>query len=240
LPSGRNSRVSGTGSKASWATVIPSFLYLLVCLLCLVRWDAVDPWSRVDLFSGGYLGVRALAAIHSIISSRKVFSSKPLRREWWGITSDQAVINWVVLLMLADLTVFLDYGHWQLTPGLKRRGLQSLGLGLYALAAVWQMWADTYLARYFADDQSSKGTTPKPISEGPFRYVRHPRYAGAMVGKLAFALVFASGLGWLFAAAWILMLYRKVLREETHLRDLFGAEYDAYACHTARLLPGVY
>jgi protein-S-isoprenylcysteine O-methyltransferase Ste14 len=61
-----------------------------------------------------------------------------------------------------------------------------------------------------------------------------------MVSKIAFALVFASVLGWVLAAAWILILFRQVLMEETHLRDLFGAEYDAYARHTARLLPGVY
>jgi protein-S-isoprenylcysteine O-methyltransferase Ste14 len=142
--------------------------------------------------------------------------------------------------MLADLTVFLDYGHWQLMPELKRRGLQSLGLGLYALSAGWQMWSDTYLARYFGGNEPAKEPMSKPITEGPFRYVRHPRYAGAMVGKIAFALVFASVLGWPLAAAWILMLFRKVLMEETRLRDLFGAEYETYARHTARLVPGVY
>jgi protein-S-isoprenylcysteine O-methyltransferase Ste14 len=80
----------------------------------------------------------------------------------------------------------------------------------------------------------------RPITDGPFRYVRHPRYAGAMAAKIAFPLVFASALGWVLAVAWIALLFRKVLGEETHLRNLFGPEYEAYARHTARLLPGVY
>jgi len=232
--------MSSLMNKAFWITSAPSFLYLTAALACLVQWGAPNPWSRVGLFSGTYLGLRVLGAIHSLTSSRRVFRSKQLMREWWATTSDRGGIRWVVVLMLADLTVFLDYAHWRLVPGLESPVLQGAGITLYVCVTAWQMWADTYLAKFFAEELPAKAATPKPVSAGPFRYVRHPRYAGAMVGKLAFALVFASGLGWLFAAAWILMLYRKVLTEETHLRDLFGAEYDAYACHTARLLPGVY
>jgi len=232
--------VSNLTNRAFWITSAPSFLYVAAALACLVQWGAPNPWSRVDLFSGTYLVLRVLGTVHSLASSRRVFRSKHLMREWWAITSDPGGIKWVILLMLADLTVFLDYGHWQLMPVLKRWAFQSVGLGLYALAAVWQMWADTYLARYFGGNQPAKEPMSRPITEGPFRYARHPRYAGAMAAKIAFPLVFASVLGWVFAVAWIALLFRKVTGEETHLRDLFGAEYEAYARHTARLLPGVY
>jgi|SRR5579864_6321202 len=222
--------------KAFWKTTIPSLLYLVLTLACLIHWDASDPWSRVDIFSGGYLLLRLVGSVHSIVFNRKVFGSEETRREWWALTSDPGGIKWVVLLMAADLAVFLDYGHWHLTPALERASLQSLGLGLYVLAAAWQMWTDAYLASYFAREQPASG----PIEKGPFRHVRHPRYAGAIAGKLAFALVFASGFGWLLALAWALLLTRKVDIEEAHLRKLFGAEYEAYAQKTSRLLPGIY
>lgn len=222
--------------RAFWKTAIPLLLYLALALACLVQWGAPDLWSRVDVFSGGYLLLRLIGSIHSIVFNRQVFGSEETRREWWAMTSDPGGIKWVVLLMAADLAVFLDYGHWRLTPALERASLQGLGLGLYLLAAVWQMWTDAWLAAYFAREHPASG----PIEKGPFRHVRHPRYAGAIAGKLAFALVFASGFGWLLALAWALLLTRKVDIEEAHLRKLFGAEYQAYAQKTARLLPGIY
>jgi hypothetical protein len=55
----------------------------------------------------------------------------------------------VMLLMAADLTIFLDYGHWLLVPELKQPVLRSFGLGLYLATSVWKVWTDIYLARYF-------------------------------------------------------------------------------------------
>lgn len=247
--------------KAFWKTAIPSLLYLALALACLVRWDAPRPWSRLDVFSGAYLLLRLLGSIHSIVSNREVFGSEETRREWWALTSDPGGIKWVMVLMAADLTVFLDYAHWRLTPALDRASLKSLGLALYLLASIWQMWTDGYLARYFARLQPAEGPErgaegpleagpgprrprpvepAKPIREGPFRYIRHPRYAAAIAAKIAFALVFASALGWALTAAWALLLTRKVGIEEAHLRRVFGAEYEEYARRTARMLPGIY
>ena len=222
--------------RAFWKTAIPSLLYLALALACLMQWGAPDLWSRVDVFSGGYLLLRLLGSVHSIVSNRKAFGSEETRREWWAMTSDPGGIKWVVFLMTADLAVFLDYGHWRLTPALERASLQGLGLALYLAAAAWQMWTDACLAAYFAREQPASG----PIEAGPFRFIRHPRYAGAIAGKVAFALVFASVPGWFLLLAWSVLLTRQVGREEAHLRKLFGAEYEAYAQKTARLLPGIY
>jgi protein-S-isoprenylcysteine O-methyltransferase Ste14 len=222
--------------KTLWTTLIPSLLYLALALACLIEWHARNPWSRVDLFSGGYLAIRLLGSIHSVVSSREAFRTSQVRQAWWGIDSSPGWTRWVKLLMASDLLVFLDYGHWRLTPGLERPWLQSVGLALYVCAAVWQMLTDHYLATYFARERGQQG----PIENGPFRYVRHPRYAGAMVGKVAFALAFSSTPGWMLALAWAVLLTRQARREEEHLRKLFGTAYEAYAERTARLLPGVY
>ena len=159
-----------------------------------------------------------------------------LRREWWGQTSNAAIVRWVILLMLGDLLVFLDYGHWRVVSSLDRPTLQAAGLGAYLLAAVWQMWTDAYLARHFTDERSRE----IPTVVGPFRHVRHPRYAAAIAGKIAFPLVFGSVFGWLLLGPWMALLLHKVWAEEAHLRRLFGWRYQEYAERTARLLPGVY
>ena len=222
--------------KAFWLTVISSLVYLVLALLCLVDWQSSEHWRYVDSFSGTYLGLRLLGAVHSIVVSRGVFRSKQVMREWWALSSDPKSIQRTILLMLADLVVFADYGHWHTLPALERPVLQGTGLALYTVASIWQVWTDAYLARHFTGDPVPRG----PMDQGPFRYVRHPRYAAAMLAKGAFALVFASALGWLIALAWVILLLRKVRVEEEHLRNMFGNEYETYAQRTARLLPGVY
>ena len=138
--------------------------------------------------------------------------------------------------MTLDLLAFLDYGHWRLTPWMARPALQTVGLTMYLAVTVWQIWTDSYLARYF-----KQGETPLvPMNRGPYRYVRHPRYAAAMVGKVAMALTFASLFAWLLAIAWGLLLLNEIAVEEKHLRELFGLRYESYARTTAKVIPGIY
>lgn len=210
--------------------------YLLLAGVCLIRWGSPDPWSRFDLFSGGYLLLRTLGSVHSIAAGRKVFRSRQVMQEWWATNSDPGGIQRVMILMALDLAVLLDYAHWHLWALLERPILQACGLALYAGAMAWQMWTDSLLARFFAGGPQEG----ELMSNGPYRFVRHPRYSAALAGKVAFALIFANGLGWLMVLAWGALLLRKVEVEEAHLRRLFGRGYEAYQQTTAKLLPGIY
>lgn len=213
-----------------------SFVYLVLALACLIQWRTPHPWAQVDFFSGSYLGLRLLGAVYSVLSARRAFRSKDTRREWWGLTSNSGAQNRAILFMIAELAVFLDYGHWHLVTWLEQSFLQGLGLDVYAIVAFWQIWTDRYLALHFDVRQPER----RVIREGPFRYIRHPRYAAAITGKAAFALVFASPLGWLLWIAWTRSLIESIRAEEAHLRGLFGPHYEDYARKTARLLPGIY
>ena len=201
-----------------WRTVAGSLAYLGVAVACLVQWNGSAPWIRVDWFSGGYFALRLAGSLHSVFSSRDVFRSQPLRQEWWALNSDPEGPQWVMLLMALDLVVFLDYGHWRLTPWLTQPESQTVGLSLYLAVTIWQIWTDAYLANYF-----NKTQTPLlPMNRGPYRYVRHPRYGAAIVGKTAMALIFGSLFGWLLVIAWGMLLLNKIEVEEKHLRKLFG------------------
>jgi protein-S-isoprenylcysteine O-methyltransferase Ste14 len=219
-----------------WITLAFSLGYLILALVCLVLPGTPHPWVRVDCFAGGYLALRFLGSIHSLVSSRGVFHSKPTMREWWALDSDPAGPKWVMFLMAADLTVFLDYGHWHLVPQLEHPLLQSFGLALYVAVAIWQTWTDAYLARYFRQENPEA----VPMDRGPYRYMRHPRYSAAIAAKVAFALALASVLGWILAIAWAVLLLRKIAIEEAHLRTVFGTSYETYAQKTSKVLPGIY
>jgi len=219
-----------------WKTLAYSVGYLAIALACLIQWRGTDHWQRVDWFAGSYLALRLVGSLHSVVSSLSVFRSGPVRREWWAISSDPGGHHWVMVLMALDLIVFVDYGHWRLTPWLAQPALQGFGLALYFAVAVWQTWTDAYLARYFNLSEAPLA----PMSIGPYRYVRHPRYAATIVGKVAMALIFASLFGWLLVIAWGLLLLNKIAVEEVHLRRLFGPQYETYARTTAKVVPGIY
>jgi len=115
--------------------------------------------------------------------------------------------------------------------------IQAAGLAIYVVAKLWQMWTDVRLARYFGNAGSGQHEFMK---DGPYRFVRHPRYASLIAGKIGCALIFASAWGWFMALAWTILYTRKVVHEEEHMRQLLGASYNDYSRETARLLPGVY
>lgn len=78
------------------------------------------------------------------------------------------------------------------------------------------------------------------VSTGPYRYVRHPMYAGFVLFALGTALLLGSGLGVLGALLLIAMVAWRAVREEQVLkRELAG--YDEYMTKVRyRFLPYVW
>lgn len=71
-------------------------------------------------------------------------------------------------------------------------------------------------------------------SSGPYRYTRHPLYLGSTIIGVGVAM--AAGSVWLGVAivAYLASTLTAAMRaEEAHLREKFGAAYDAYAAKRA-------
>jgi protein-S-isoprenylcysteine O-methyltransferase Ste14 len=73
---------------------------------------------------------------------------------------------------------------------------------------------------------------------GPYRWTRHPLYLGSSI--IAAGVAIASG-SWIAAAligAYVATtIPAAILSEEAHLRQKFGAEYDAYAASQSTPMP---
>jgi protein-S-isoprenylcysteine O-methyltransferase Ste14 len=209
---------------------------LLAALACLIQWGKPSPWARVDFFSGGYLFLRALPVLRSLITPFRQPVSRESQRERFGLTSGRGVLGISVALSIVDLAVYMDYGHWNLTPGLQWPPLQAFGLLLHLTVAVCNRWTSRYLRAAFANNS----VRPTLMRSGPYAYIRHPTYAGAMIQRVAEPLVFGSVVAWVLAVFWWVLLLRQVQLEEVHMRKLFSQEYEDYARQTARLMPGVF
>jgi protein-S-isoprenylcysteine O-methyltransferase Ste14 len=217
------------------AYLFPLF-YLLLALLCLRQWRSNQPWERLDLFSGSFLALSVFLALQQIQFKKKILRSREVLREASGASFDPATVKWGGLQSLLELTIFLDYAHWRLVPRLERPLLQEIGLGISILSVVWLLWSDTILVEHFDRGLDNR----ELVTRGPYRVVRHPRYAGLLGLKLGFALTFASILGWISLAVAAALVTRRIRLEEIHLHGVFGKAYESYVQRTARVFPGFY
>lgn len=190
-------------------------------------------WARMDRFSCGSLVFYGLFVLQHVRLYRGLSSSGGAFKEALGATYDPLMGLFIALLLLCQLTAFADYGHWHLTPWLERAELQYAGLCLYLPSLVLVAWSDRCLIRGFAGGPAPQ----RVITVGPYRYLRHPRYAGLFATTIAFALTVASILAWVLVPAWLVVVRRRIRIEERYLRDRFGAEYDGYARRTSLLVP---
>ena len=77
------------------------------------------------------------------------------------------------------------------------------------------------------------------VMHGPYRWVRHPLYAVALLALLLLGLMAANALLLLIWAGGVAVFRGIVIpREEAHLIARFGAVYERYRARTGALLPG--
>jgi protein-S-isoprenylcysteine O-methyltransferase Ste14 len=106
----------------------------------------------------------------------------------------------------------------------------------YALLA-WAMTSNTFFSQ-IVRIQSDRGQTV--VSQGPYRYVRHPAYIGMILFELAMSTLLASWLAIIVGGLCaILITVRTALEDRTLLVELTG--YVDYSHQVRyRLLPGIW
>jgi protein-S-isoprenylcysteine O-methyltransferase len=97
-----------------------------------------------------------------------------------------------------------------------------------------------YLGRFFTVNVAI-AADHRLIDSGPYRFIRHPSYAGALMAFLGLGLTIGNwvSLGLLLAPT-LMVFQRRMDVEESALIQAFGTRYQDYMRRTKRLLPGIY
>jgi len=104
------------------------------------------------------------------------------------------------------------------------------GLGL-------AVWARIHLGRNWGMPMSQK-QEPELVTDGPYRFVRHPIYTGILLALLGTAL--ATNLYWLLACIVVGAYFVYSARvEERNLMRTFPRQYPIYRARTKMLIPFV-
>jgi len=193
-------------------------------------WMFLAEMAALSLGSGLWLGRRDPA----LLAERMAF---PVRREQppWDRAFMLAFLifwfGWMVLMALDGQR----FG-WSSPPGwLVPVGAIAFALG--SLIALWVFQVNSY-AVPVVKLQPERGH--HVVSDGPYRFVRHPMYAGALLFFLGMPLLLGSWWGLAVAPLPIVgIAWRAVREERTLMAELAGyAEYAARVRY--RLVPGVW
>jgi protein-S-isoprenylcysteine O-methyltransferase Ste14 len=151
---------------------------------------------------------------------------------------DKIVTNLLVLFYLAWFSFMgLDFRFkWSSVPAwLQIPGLLGILLACYIAHLTFR---ENSFAAPVVKIQRERSQTV--IMTGPYRYVRHPMYAGMLFYLFGAPLLFGSWWGMLWATVMVTLIAARIRVEERTLRkDLHG--YDEYAVKVRyRLIPLVW
>jgi protein-S-isoprenylcysteine O-methyltransferase Ste14 len=162
-------------------------------------------------------------------------------RDWMCIAGAR-VREWTFFVVVASLAAavilagWVTRFRWAAIGGGK--GVLVTGETLLVAGAALRVWAMLTLDRFFtfvvgiADDH-------KVVQAGPYRVIRHPGYAGALIAMLGIGIALGN---WLSVLLMLLVppvaLAVRIRVEEKTLIAALGADYLDYARRTGGLIPG--
>ena len=215
---------------AIWLAITGALLFISAGTLDWPQaWIYLAEIGGLGLISGFAIGRRDPA----LLRERMGAPIQKDQKSWDKILITVFFALWMSQYVLVGLDA--RFGWSEVPVWLQVAGGLAVAFGLYAFHVVLK--ANTFAAPVVKIQSERKHQV---ISTGPYAYVRHPMYAGAVPLVVGTPLLLGSWWGLIWAAALIALLgLRAVLEEDTLKAELDG--YDAYAARVRyRLVPGVW
>src|SRR5438477_11918818 len=179
-----------------------------------------------------------LAAIYGL---SELYLALTRRSQTQAVSRDRRslILLWtiiVVSLWLGIQMVWLFPGATVPHP----RGFYVFGFLLFLGGLILRWYSIGYLGRYFTVDVSISAEH-RLIDSGPYRFIRHPTYTGALLAFLGLGFCLGNWLSILFLSLPILGAF--LWRVRIDVRALLGAlgeQYRPYMRRTKRLIPFIY
>jgi protein-S-isoprenylcysteine O-methyltransferase Ste14 len=114
----------------------------------------------------------------------------------------------------------------------------AVGFIIFLSGLALALWARLYLGKNWGMPMTLK-QEPELVTNGPYKYIRHPIYAGILLA--AFGSALASSAYWLlfivFAGSYF--IYSARIEEKNMLKE-FPKVYSSYKSSTKMLIPFIY
>jgi protein-S-isoprenylcysteine O-methyltransferase Ste14 len=185
--------------------------------------------SHAPIFWGTFL----LWIVLELIASRTKRSGDRSRAR------DRGSYGLIVVLLFIGMT--LDFTLSARLPQaaiLWRRSLVFFtGIGLMLAGVAFRWWAIATLGKFFTFDVAIQ-SSQKVVDSGPYRYIRHPSYTGALITQVGIGLALGNWAGLLALIVCMAIAYwYRISVEETALLAALGEPYKQYMRRTRRIIP---
>ena len=158
--------------------------------------------------------------------------SKPKRKRgivrWLKSTSRRTFVVYPLVIVAIELA--LRGGHLVVVPW---------GVPLLAWGYLQYRLCGTYRERFGGGGPGIEVPPDRILDVGPYRYVRNPMYLGHLIFMTGLAITFRSWAAVALLVFHVFWFQRRVLEDEKHLEELFGAAYVAYKARVKRWIPYV-
>lgn len=165
------------------------------------------------------------------------FQSKRTRqRESFGSRMSYTVVAWAAMELM-----FLPKGprgwwHAEIVPYSPWIGWA--GVAVTALGFAFTLWARSTLGGNWSSSVTIK-VEHELVRTGPYRWVRHPIYTGLIVALAGTAMARDQWRGAVAVALLWVAFTIKRLKEESFMRQTFGAHYLEYSRATGAIFPAL-
>lgn len=110
--------------------------------------------------------------------------------------------------------------------------LATLGMGLI----FWSSWA---LGRLYSPEVTLQNEH-RLITDGLYRYIRHPRYLGGLLQGVGLSLLFRSWIGLTLTLVFLITILFRIRDEEAMMSHAFGTQWAAYCKKSWRMIPLIF
>lgn len=180
------------------------------------------------------LGV-ALISGYFLNNARQESARRALGQEGSVILALRFGLGLPLLLSLALIALAPERMLWASSP--LPSGLRWLGAGLGVLSLLLMVWVFRSLGGSVTETVLPKSGATL-VQGGPYRWVRHPLYASALLLVLSLGLAAANWLLVGFALVGVLVFRLLVIPiEEANLIQAYGQAYEGYRQRTGALFP---
>jgi len=216
--------------------IVVVFVAPLIPMIISGQWDWLEAWSYAIVSSLTFIISRILAGRRhpDLIVERARFLEAKDTKPWDKVLAPLLGFGSILILVVVGLDRY--YG-WSTGFPLEAKLIAFIGLVfgyIFSSSAIIEN-------RFFSGTvriQNERGH--HVVSTGPYRFVRHPGYAGGLLGFLLIPILLDSL--WAFVPSLLLMLVmivRTALEDKTLQEELPG--YKEFARKTRyRLIPGIW
>jgi protein-S-isoprenylcysteine O-methyltransferase Ste14 len=168
-----------------------------------------------------------------VVASRVKRSGDSSQARDHGSLNLIVILWWVGIAMAVLMSSLLP----QAAISWKRTSVFLVGICFVLMGVTLRWYSAAVLGKYFTFDVAIQGGQTL-IEVGPYRYVRHPSYSGALLSLLGFGLALGNWAGLAAALSCLGFAYfYRIPIEEQALSSALGDVYKQYMNRTWRLVP---